>query len=46
VLTGVKNFHRQYKWIRPQLLTQPCESEYQSQGKLSDGAQGVHTVCL
>jgi polyketide biosynthesis 3-hydroxy-3-methylglutaryl-CoA synthase-like enzyme PksG len=46
VLTGVKNFHRQYKWIRPQLLTQPCESEYQSQGKLSDGAQGVQTVCL
>jgi hypothetical protein len=35
MLTGVKSFHRQYKWSSPQLLTQPVKTQYPFQAELN-----------
>jgi len=37
VFTGVKNFHRQYKWACPQSLTRPVKTQYPFKGELSHG---------
>jgi polyketide biosynthesis 3-hydroxy-3-methylglutaryl-CoA synthase-like enzyme PksG len=47
MLTSVKNFHRQYKWSCPQLLTQPAQAQYLDQPVQAgcdetDGALSLH----
>jgi polyketide biosynthesis 3-hydroxy-3-methylglutaryl-CoA synthase-like enzyme PksG len=39
VLTGVRNFHRQYKWSSPQFLAQSVKTQDGFQGEMSHGVR-------